>query len=87
MCPTLVAMDFVGCLLMRELVSPGHELKFTFVIAQRKVDAVGLNMQAWKYPTRSCLIFEFWMTPRERLFVGVGGVGAEVGVRGVFHRP
>ena len=31
-------------LLMRELVSPGHELKCPFVISQRKVDGVGLNM-------------------------------------------
>ena len=27
------------------------------------------------------------MTPRARLFVGVGGVGAEVGVIGMLHRP
>ena len=79
-------MDFVRCLLIRELVSPGHELKCPFVIARRKVDGVGLNMQAWKYPARSCLVCEFWMTPRARLFVGVGGVGAEVGVSGMFHR-
>ena len=39
-----MAMDFVRCLLMRELVSPGHDLKFTFGVARRKVDGVGLNM-------------------------------------------
>ena len=80
-------MDFVRFLLMRGLVSPGHELKCPFVIARRKVDGVGLNIQAWKYPAGSCLVCEFWMTPRERLFVGVGGDVAELGVRGVFHRP
>ena len=72
---------------MRELASYGHELKCPFVIVRRKVDGVGLNMQAWKYPTRTCLVCEFWMTPRARLFLGVGGVGAEVGVSGMFHRP
>ena len=56
-------MDFVRCLWMRELVSYGHELKCTFVMARKKVDGVGLNMQAWKYPARFCLVCEFWMTP------------------------
>ena len=68
-------------------MSPGHKLKFTFVIARMKVYGVGLNMQAWKYPKISCLVCEFWIIPRARLFVGVGGVGAEVGVSGMFHRP
>ena len=68
-------------------MSPGHELKCPFVIAQRKVDGVGLNMQAWKYPAKSCLVCEFWMIPRARLFWGVEGVGEEVGVSGMFHRP
>ena len=68
-------------------MSSSHELKCTFLMARRKVDGVGLNMQAWKYPARSYLVCEFWMTPRGRLFVGVGGVGAEVGVSGMFHRP
>ena len=74
-------------LLMRELVSPGHELKCHFLITRRKVDGFGLNMQAWKYPTRVCLVFEFWMIPRDILFVGVGGVGVEVGLSGMFYRP
>ena len=72
---------------MRELVSPGHELKCPFVIPQRKVDGVGINMQAWKYPARYCLVCELWMTPRSRLFMGVGNVDVEVGVIGMFHRP
>ena len=80
-------MDFVRCLWMRDLVSSGHELKCPFVIVRRKVDGVGLNMQACKYPARSCLVCEFWMTPRAGLFVGVGGVGTELGVIGMFHRP
>ena len=65
---------------------PGHELMCPFLIERRKVDGAGLNMQAWKYPARSCLVCEYWMTPRARLFVGVGGVGAEVWVSGMFHR-
>ena len=56
------------------------------MIARRKLYGVGLNMQAWKYPERYCLVCEFLMTPRARLFVGVGGVGAGVGVSGMFHR-
>ena len=68
-------------------MSPGHELKCHFVIERRKVDGVGLNMQAQKYPARYCLVCEFWMMPRARLFVGVVGVGAELGVSGMFHRP
>ena len=79
-------MDFVMCLWMRELVSSGHELKCPFLMAWRKVDGVGLNMQAWKYPARFCLVCEFWMTQRTMLFVGVGGVGAEVGASGMLHR-
>ena len=67
-------------------MSPGHELKFPFVIAQRKVDGVGLKIKEWKYPARSCLVCELWMTPRARLFLGVGGVGEEVEVSGMFHR-
>ena len=31
---------------MREIVSPGHDVKCPFVMARRKVDGVGLNMQA-----------------------------------------
>ena len=80
-------MDDFRCLWVIEFVSSGHELKCPFVIVQRKVDGVGLNMQAWKYPTRTCLVCEFWMTSRARLFVGVGSVGAEVGVSWMFHRP
>ena len=68
-------------------MSFGHELKCHFLMAWKKVDGVGLNMQEWKYPTRSCLVCEFWMTPRKRLFVGVGGVGTEVGVIWMLHRP
>ena len=86
-CPTLVAMDFVGCLLMRELLNLGHELKCPFVVAWRKVDGVGINMQAWKYPARSCLVCEFWMSATSRLFMGVGGVGTEEGVSGMLHKP
>ena len=82
-----MAIDFVRCLLMGELVSPGHELKCPFVIAWRRVDGVGLNMQAWKYPARSCLVCEFWIMHRVRFLVCVGGVGAEVGVSRMFHRP
>ena len=59
----------------------------SFFDGGRKVDGVGLNMQAWKYPARSCLVCEFWMTQRAMLFVGVGGVGAEVGAGGMLHRP
>ena len=80
-------MDDFRCLWVIEFVSSGHELKCPFAIAQRKVDGVGPNMQAWKYPARYCLVCEFCMTPTARLFVGVGGVGAEVGVSGMFHRP
>ena len=40
-----------------------------------------------EYPARYCLVCEFWMTQRARFFVGVGGVGAGVGVSGMFHRP
>ena len=54
-----MAIDFVRCFLMGELVSPGHELKCPFVIARRKVDGVGLNMQAWKYPAIYFLVCEF----------------------------
>ena len=68
-------------------MSSGHELKCPFLMAGRKVDGVGLNMQAWKYPARSCLVCEFWMTQRAMFFVGVGGVGAEVGAGGMLHRP
>ena len=68
-------------------MSSGYELKCHFLMARRKVDGVGLNMQAWKYPARSCLVCEFLMTPRARLFVDVRGVGSEVGVSWVFHRP
>ena len=71
---------------MRDLVSSGHELKCPFVMERKKVDGVGIKMQAWKYPAKSCLVCEFWITLRARLFWGVGGVGAEVGVIGVFHR-
>ena len=68
-------------------MNPGHELKCLFVIGQRKVNGVRLNMHAWKYPARYCLVCEFWMMPRARFFVGVRGVGSEVGVSGIFHRP
>ena len=68
-------------------MSPGHELNCPFVIAMRKVDGVGINMQAWKYPARCCLVCEFGMIPRARLFVGVKGVGGEVGVSRMFHMP
>ena len=33
------------------------------------------------------MVCEFWMTPRARLFVGVGGFCVEVGLSGMFHRP
>ena len=79
-------MDFVRCSWIGELVSSDHELKCTFLMTRRKVDRVVLNMQAWKYHPRSCLVREFLMTPRARLFLGVGGVGAELGVSGMFHR-
>ena len=59
----------------------------SFCDSVEEVDEVGLNMQAQKYPARSCLVCEFWITTRVRLFVGVGGVAAEVGVSGMFHRP
>ena len=72
---------------MRDIVSPSHELKCSFVISRRKVDGVGLNMQAWKYTARYLLVCEFWIMHRVRFLVCVGGVGAEVGVSRMFHRP
>ena len=45
-CPLLVAIDFVRCLVMREVVRPGHEEKCPRRMARTKVEGTGLKATA-----------------------------------------
>ena len=61
-------------------------LKWPCLTAQIKVEGVGMETKAWKYPARYFFVLKTWMTPREVLVVGLV-VGSPVGTRGVFHSP
>ena len=52
-CPLLVASDFVGCFLMRAVVSPGQDGVCPRFMARSNVDGMGLNAAPWRKYARS----------------------------------
>lgn len=90
--PLLVARDLGRCLVMRDAVSPGQELKWPRRMARRKVEGRGLKAHACRNAASACLVTPFWMAPLAEwrgvgsVWCSVGGKGA-FGARGTVHRP
>jgi hypothetical protein len=89
--PLLVARDLERCLVTKDAVRPGHELKWPRWMARRNVDGRGLKAQACRKAARSCLVrarrmapfAEWWETVRR----SGDGESGDFGASGMFQRP
>ena len=55
--------DCGRCLEIRLSERPGHDVKWTLLMAEMKVDLTGMKASVWKYWESSCLVVSWRIMP------------------------
>jgi hypothetical protein len=87
-CPLLVAVDFLRCFVIRDLLSPGQEEKWPRCMARRNVEIDGLKTQPCKKAASSLFVCLLRIMLFARCcFVELEGLVSDLGASGMFQSP